>query len=153
MTDHPITPAYTDPDEPPPMSPWGSINERRMVAPGIWFCGTATHGGYWISAAMAEAVPESIRRRWFEEDCEWSILPLVFPGAFSKADVELAKQIARDWCPMEASLLLEDGPYRGQDILWEKLGDRSLLDAVADRYPAAYAAWITALHKGWEPQG
>ena len=72
-------------------TPWGASNYHEKYGPGITFYGTASHGGFKVSDKMNAQVPQFLKdagfngqpeRGWYEEDCDWAILALVFPDAF-----------------------------------------------------------------------
>lgn len=67
MTDNPETPRPGSP------SPWGFIDEvEMMMAPGLIFATTPSHGGLYLAPERLEQMPEGERTAdgWYEEDCE-----------------------------------------------------------------------------------
>ena len=56
-------------------SPWGRVQSCGMVAPGIGWVSTASHGGIKLDRKRNAEVPEYMRTAggWYEEDCEWAI--------------------------------------------------------------------------------
>lgn len=80
----------------PKSSPWGLIQSCENVATGIWRIDTASHGGYYISVERKEAMPEPLRDYvpfvqrnggtgfWYEEDQDWCIVCLAYPGDFAR---------------------------------------------------------------------
>jgi hypothetical protein len=73
----------------PTSTPWGPAQTARKIANGIMVYSTARHGGYHLSPTRAAQVPASIRSfaggAWFEEDCDWAVVCLVFPREFCAA--------------------------------------------------------------------
>lgn len=70
----------TKPYECPKSSPWGRIQEKRQIIPGMFFVSTAGHGGIKLSPALQRRMPDYMRcaNGWYEEDCEWALPFLVF---------------------------------------------------------------------------
>lgn len=69
-------------------SPWGTIEEARVIAPGLVSVSTAGHGGYWISAQREERIPAAARSPflrqagWYEEDVDAAVPAYLWPEAF-----------------------------------------------------------------------
>ena len=94
-------------------TPWGIADHSEHIADGITFYGTPSHGGFKLSADRQAKVPEYMRSPdgWYEEDCEWSIVALVFEekwrlwavrqqeGGTPDADIASAKSTLRNWHP------------------------------------------------------
>ena len=61
-------------------TPWGMAQDVELIAPGIGTVSTAGHGGFKLSRERNAAMPAYMRRDggWYEEDCEWSLVGLVF---------------------------------------------------------------------------
>lgn len=79
-------------------SPWGAVQEQTMMAPGIYSVSTPSHGGIFVEPELwntmkVKSTPYS-QDGWFEEDCDWALVALAFPYAFSAEDVALAKRMA-----------------------------------------------------------
>lgn len=70
-------------DKPGTSSPWGRIQSRKTLAPGITIVETASHGGIHLSQQRWGTLPAALQcnpyggGRWFEEDAE-AIIPLLF---------------------------------------------------------------------------
>lgn len=78
--------------------PWGRVDHREMVAPGIFLYRSADHGGYWLSPQRMAELPEWAKDarnfckangtgpagNWFEHDCDYSIVVLAFPLEFRR---------------------------------------------------------------------
>jgi hypothetical protein len=63
-------------------SPWGAVDGVEVLAEGVVFVSTPSHGGAWLSTAAQTRMPGPLQpmhgRMWWEEDCEvWAPL-LVF---------------------------------------------------------------------------
>jgi hypothetical protein len=87
---------FTDNDR-PSHSPWGHIHGCENVATGIWRVDTASHGGYYLSIERIATMPKPLRdyvpfvarngsgtSHWFEEDVDWCIVCLAYPGDFTR---------------------------------------------------------------------
>jgi hypothetical protein len=121
----------------PKRSPWGTVDYAKEVAPGILSVSTPGHGGIKLSRAMNAKMPATVRRKggWCEEDCEWSLVALVFPEAFA-GNVEHAKTSAKNWFPDEYEALT------GEKVAVEEscvLRDRAFKAATADKFVAKSA--------------
>ena len=80
-------------------SPWGTPDNQHELAAGIISLDTSSHGGIWISAVRRAAMPAALRQietfaggNWYEEDCDWAIVALAFPDAFTPRDIAVARQ-------------------------------------------------------------
>ena len=85
-------------------TPWGVAQDRDLVAPGITFFSTASHGGFYLAAgrravmfqdspellAPSEFYPSRSGRAWFEEDVEAGRVVLAFPQDFNYAAINAA---------------------------------------------------------------
>jgi hypothetical protein len=79
----------------PTFTPWGHPDTVKEVAVGIVSYSTPSHGGFWLSPERVAEMPKPLREfvpfggpqagpgRWFEEDCDWSVVALAFPQFFS----------------------------------------------------------------------
>ena len=64
----------------PTSSPWGSVDWRERLAPGVWRVATPGHGGIALHPVLFNSIPAAFRcnvyggasggRHWYEEDCE-----------------------------------------------------------------------------------
>lgn len=65
-------------------TPWGEAQSVQELAPGITIVDTDSHGGVRLSPERNAAIPAALRRssRWYEEDCDLSIVASQFPEAF-----------------------------------------------------------------------
>lgn len=88
-------------------TPWGMSDSKEIVAPGIIFYGTPSHGGYHLSKTRMQKMPANLlpvegkahpymyrcmMKGWFEEDCEWARVALTFPEFFTPGQLENAKK-------------------------------------------------------------
>lgn len=82
-------------------SPWGKIDICREIAPGIYRVSTPSHGGFKLDAKHNRQMPAAFRQAggWYEEDCLWSFVPLIFPQHFDEKTRKAADQTAKDWYP------------------------------------------------------
>ena len=71
-----------------PETPWGPAQTSEVIAPGITFYSTASHGGFHLSDERNARVSLKLRRStflqlgmkgWYEEDCDASIVLATFP--------------------------------------------------------------------------
>jgi hypothetical protein len=98
----------------PKSSPWGAIQDKRELAPGIWQVSTAGHGGIKLSRERNAGMPDYMRNEggWYEEDCEWAKAAVVFPIGFQRVikgrddkpdqtESEIAMDTLRNWHPEE----------------------------------------------------
>lgn len=93
-------------------TPWGPSQGAIWFADGILCHGTASHGGFELAPYRNAQIPLSMRSvsGFYEEDCEWAIVAVTFPGFFTGREQRLADQTMRDWHP---------------DV-WEELNGRQL---------------------------
>jgi hypothetical protein len=101
--------------EAPTNSPWGQVDHTEEFAPGIWRVSTPGHGGFKLSPQRQRMMPDYMKRpgAWYEEDCEWSLVAVVFRDEFDKlrpwqieqkvteTDYQHALKTARGWYPDE----------------------------------------------------
>lgn len=92
------------------ITPWGLSDSHEKHACGVHFYGTPSHGGYFVPGSLAEKVPTVARNRaaiqwrtgdWYEEDCAYHVVRLVFPDICEENAKERA---SGDWCPVEKRL-------------------------------------------------
>ena len=69
-------------------TPWGESDSVVTLSNGIRRVGTPSHGGYWVPAKLLPLIPERFKAyavkwsgspQWYEEDCAWACLAVVFP--------------------------------------------------------------------------
>lgn len=98
-------------------SPWGTIQHVSVIADGIVAVSTAGHGGLRLIGKRLELFRELVpefepwtgRRNlgWFEEDCDWCAVAILWPSLFPAHVVEGAWAVA--WAMAKDN---EGGPYR-----------------------------------------
>jgi len=74
---------------PPEDSPWGRVETKREIIPGLWSITTASHGGLYCSweivAELRRAFPgfrPYAGWPWLEEDCDAAIATAYWPDYF-----------------------------------------------------------------------
>jgi hypothetical protein len=92
-------------------TPWGIPQTTTEIAPGIFAYTTASHGGYWLSSERVMTMPKCLREfvpfggpqsgpgRWFEEDCDWSVVALAFPQFFPDDAISAALKTLEQYKP------------------------------------------------------
>lgn len=82
-------------------TPWGLADHVEEVAPGIKKVHTPGHGGLKLNRATNAAMPPALRQAggWYEEDCEWAKVAVVFPEAFSEEVREIALKTLKNYFP------------------------------------------------------
>ena len=84
-------------------SPWGLVDDQRVLGPGVLWVNTPSHGGLRVDTRCVSLSASALRRgigygpiRWYEEDCEYAIacweLPAIWPLLFDGRDVGTVKQ-------------------------------------------------------------
>ena len=85
-------------------TPWGTADYVQMVKEGIYKVGTPSHGGYKLDRERNNQMPKHMRNPggWYEEDCEWSKVALVFPEIYPEHEreskIERAQGVYESWC-------------------------------------------------------
>ena len=83
-------------------SPWGYTQHISRLADGIYSVSTPSHGGIWVAPERNSDIPTVWRRAtwernalsgFYEEDCDWCLVALTFPAAFTPGNVALARRI------------------------------------------------------------
>lgn len=90
-------------------TPWGQADHVKPIGvQGILSVSTPSHGGIYLPDELLARMPAKLRgsnsysgcKNWFEEDVEWAIPVLAFPGEFSpeycKAAVDTAAMYAKN---------------------------------------------------------
>ena len=59
-------------------TPWGFVDNHEVLAPGIVFYFTPSHGGIRLSKSRQKEIHNYANNflktsKWWEEDCDWSI--------------------------------------------------------------------------------
>lgn len=85
-------------------TPWGFSQDSHTIAPGIVRHDTPSHGGYSLSPDRLAEMPAALRafppfagEGWYEEDCDWAVVVLAFPLAFSHRQIAAAVRMVRGW--------------------------------------------------------
>jgi hypothetical protein len=102
-------------------TPWGTPQTIDVIAPGIAFVTTASHGGYFLAPAQNEQVPLHWREisfkglalaGWYEEDADWSMVAIIHPYAFIPEEIRIARATAEHWLDKK----LYRGAISGLDV-------------------------------------
>lgn len=92
-------------------TPWGPAQHVTEIAPGIVSYSTASHGGIHLSDERIAEMPLALQEfvpfggpqpgpgRWFEEDCDWSVVAVAFPQFFAEGDVQAAHATLKGYRP------------------------------------------------------
>lgn len=91
-------------------TPWGTSDHQKTYGEGVTFYGTPSHGGFRLLKAQNDRVPDYLRActwgdlgrdGWYEEDCDWAIVCLIFPELFTAEDLENARLTLKSYRPAE----------------------------------------------------
>jgi len=94
-------------------SPWGAIEHATCISHGLWRINTESHGGYWVSAARMAELPAEVKtgfsgyRNYWEEDCDWAPLAIMWPDDFCQG---LAPNTTQEMIVAYARQLMERHP-------------------------------------------
>jgi hypothetical protein len=60
----------------------------------ILFYSTSCHGGFFVTADLNQRIPPEFRNAlgWYEEDCDWVIVPITFPELLPADMVKQARE-------------------------------------------------------------
>lgn len=92
-------------------SPWGRIQDEEIIAEGIVYVSTASHGGIWVAPELLGRVKREMRdyaaywsgsSQWFEEDCAAQCVVVSFPEYFGADQVERAWETVRRYVLKDA---------------------------------------------------
>ena len=78
-------------------TPWGVSDYREVLADGVVFYGTPSHGGFKLDDANNAKIRDEWRRDdgWYEEDCDANYVAATFPDLFPHVDqADVAEAIA-----------------------------------------------------------
>lgn len=93
-------------------SPWGIVQDEEVIADGIIYVSTASHGGIWVSRELLPRIQKEMRdyaaywsgsSQWFEEDCAAQCVVVSFPEYFPADQVEAAWATVRRYVTKEAA--------------------------------------------------
>lgn len=113
---------YPERRKPRVQTPWGEAQDSKEYAPGIVFHSTASHGGFHLSAERIAEMPKALQEfvpfggpqkgpgRWFEEDCDWSVVALSFPQFFREKDIEAAHRTLKGYRPEVWAAFMAERP-------------------------------------------
>ena len=89
-------------------TPWGMADYVERLSDAVAFCGTPSHGGFYVSNTVIDRIPKPWREyakrssgseQWFEEDCAAIAVVISFPELFSTSQVEAAQSMAKQCLP------------------------------------------------------
>lgn len=82
-------------------TPWGRADSATTFARGIVFYNTPGHGGFHVARGLNARMPDHLRRDdgWYEEDCDWCLVAVAFPGSFTPDERADAERTFRNWHP------------------------------------------------------
>ena len=88
-------------------TPWGPSQDAEVIADGITFHSTASHGGIHLSPTRQAQMPAYFRDTfaggpWYEEDCDYVRVALVFPQFFPTLNRDNALRNLRFCHPAKA---------------------------------------------------
>ena len=93
-------------------SPWGIVQDVEVIADGIVYVSTASHGGIWVSSELLHRIKDEMKdyaaywsgsSQWFEEDCAAQCVVVSFPEYFPAEQVESAWRIVRRYVTQEVA--------------------------------------------------
>ena len=77
---------------------WGPSQESKRIMRGVMWYSTASHGGYHVATSHISEIAEPLRSigqsdsvggKWYEEDCDWSVVALTWPAEIQAARIYL----------------------------------------------------------------
>ena len=83
-------------------SPWGIVQDVEVIAEGIVYVSTASHGGIWVASELLHRIKKEMQdyaaywsgsSQWFEEDCAAQCVVVSFPEYFGAEQVESAWRV------------------------------------------------------------
>lgn len=92
-------------------SPWGVVQDEEIIADGIVYVSTASHGGIWVAKELLGRIQWQMldyaaywsgSSQWFEEDCAAQCVVVSFPEYFPAEQVESAWRIVKRYVLPEA---------------------------------------------------
>lgn len=131
-------------------SPWGICDHVDKLADGIIQVGTPRHGGIHLRDDLNAAMPDAFRDSsgWYEEDCDWALVALVYPHAFTEQAQASAHRTVMNWMPEAyeawAGVVLQPGQSRKKD-------EAAFLAAHAQDWTvrSAFGSWHDSVPNGW----
>jgi len=107
-------------------TPWGQSQYSEKIARGIMNYGTCSHGGVHVSPTKNVLIPEYMRNAdgWYEEDCEWAKVAVVFAEEYSVARGgninEIAEVTLRHWFPDAYEKFFGKKVVKGESVVRDK---------------------------------
>lgn len=124
-------------------SPWGHVQDRREIAPGIVSVSTPSHGGFHLDPARQRTVRRALPDfdtwaggPWYEEDCDWAVVAVIFSEHFDGQSVAAAIATAQRQAGESAMWAAV--------IKWLDVPDGAAARQKADR-------WLRENADHWEP--
>jgi hypothetical protein len=93
-------------------SPWGIVQDEEVIAEGIIYVSTASHGGIWVARELLPRIQKEMRdyakywsgsSQWFEEDCAAQCVVVSFPEYFKPEQVSSAWDVVKRYVTKEAA--------------------------------------------------
>jgi len=89
-------------------SPWGTIQHKTILAPGIIRVNTASHGGIYLSPERVQKLKQDFPEfrtwtgelEWLEEDCDATIAYVAFPDLPCDFDLAEAWNYFKEYQPL-----------------------------------------------------
>ena len=121
-------------------TPWGKAQTIKVVTPGIISVTTSSHGGLKVSKALNDTIPAAGRKAngWYEEDCEWAIVALCFPAAFTCSQ-NLATKTCKDWYPAAYTAITDKEVNPSESYAMRKAHFEAM---TADKWVAKAARYV-----------
>lgn len=103
-----MVPLHEDPRLKAIDTPWGHSQYGKTLQQGLFFVGTASHGGYYVGPSLVDRIPREQQEwaakwsgdiHWYEEDCCWAAVALAFPEHFPADAQPRARQLVDEYCP------------------------------------------------------
>jgi hypothetical protein len=93
-------------------SPWGIVQDEEVIAEGIIYVSTASHGGIWVARELMHRITHEMQdyakywsgsSQWFEEDCAAQCVVVSFPEYFKPEQVASAWDVVKRYVTKEAA--------------------------------------------------
>ena len=133
MTIHLTTSVAAPARRQPTETPWGPSQNEELIAEGIVFHSTSSHGGIHLDASRNACVHAAWRAEngWYEEDVDWGIAAITFPSLFPVNQVQRAHSSLMSYRPDQYEAATGTSIPPGASHVRE---DASFLAAHADRF-------------------
>jgi hypothetical protein len=133
------------------VTPWGDADTKEIIAPGIIYYTTPSHGGFHLSEERQIAMPEALRlpTPWYGEDIDWARVVCAFPDAFPENERESALKLLINVLPNEyeawSGKTVEPGMSAAREkMLWQEKHANDY--QVYSSYPLCHAPAIILSH-------